>query len=93
MDAPDANSSPPRTTWFDGGLKSVDNPAVCTKSKPSKPLMMPLMSHRFCMDDRGDGPPTDTILLSTLASVFAVHVLLTHDSTKLLLPEIKRTKN
>ncbi|GFN81586.1 hypothetical protein PoB_000809200 [Plakobranchus ocellatus] len=44
-------------------------------------------------DDRGDGRPTDTTLLNTLAPVLVAHGLLTHGTTKLPSPATKRTKN
>ncbi|GFO29730.1 hypothetical protein PoB_005623500 [Plakobranchus ocellatus] len=47
----------------------------------------------FPWDDRGDGRPTDTTLLNTLAPVLVAHGLLTHGTTKLPFPATKRTKN
>ncbi|GFN78329.1 hypothetical protein PoB_000483500 [Plakobranchus ocellatus] len=47
----------------------------------------------FPWDDRGDGHPSDTTLLNTLAPVLVAHGLLTHGTTKLPLPATKRTKN
>ncbi|GFO09100.1 hypothetical protein PoB_003560500 [Plakobranchus ocellatus] len=47
----------------------------------------------FPWDNRGDGRPTDTTLLNTLAPVRVAHGLLTHGTTKLPLPPTKRTKN
>ncbi|GFO27692.1 hypothetical protein PoB_005419700 [Plakobranchus ocellatus] len=47
----------------------------------------------FPWDDRGDGHPSDTTLLNTLAPVLVAHGLLTHGTTKLPLPVTKRTKN
>ncbi|GFN83538.1 hypothetical protein PoB_001004400 [Plakobranchus ocellatus] len=47
----------------------------------------------FPWDDRGNGHPSDTTLLNTLAPVLVAHGLLTHSTTKLPLPATKRTKN
>ncbi|GFO43451.1 hypothetical protein PoB_006995600 [Plakobranchus ocellatus] len=38
----------------------------------------------FPWDDRGDGHPTDTTLLNTLAPVLVAHGLLTHDHNKVI---------
>ncbi|GFN93636.1 hypothetical protein PoB_002014200 [Plakobranchus ocellatus] len=46
----------------------------------------------FPWDDRGDGRPTVTTLLNTLAPVLVAHGLLTHGTTKLPSPATKRTK-
>ncbi|GFO04350.1 hypothetical protein PoB_003085500 [Plakobranchus ocellatus] len=57
----------------------------------------PTITHPYVfhvsMGDRGDGHPSDTTLLNTLAPVLVAHGLLTHGTTKLPSPATKRTKN
>ncbi|GFN97395.1 hypothetical protein PoB_002390100 [Plakobranchus ocellatus] len=62
---------------------------VAASSQPSHTITCSM----FPWDDRGDGHPSDTTLLNTLAPVLVPHGLLTHGTTKLPLPATKRTKN
>ncbi|GFO47474.1 hypothetical protein PoB_007397900 [Plakobranchus ocellatus] len=70
-------------TWHMQGV------TASASSQPSHTITCSM----FPWDDRGDGRPTDTTLLNTLAPVLVAHGLLTHGTTKLPLPATKRTKN
>ncbi|GFN84359.1 hypothetical protein PoB_001086500 [Plakobranchus ocellatus] len=70
--------------------------ADCETGVPASASSQPshtITCSMFPWDDRGDGHPSDTTLLNTLAPVLVAHGLLTHGTTKLPLPATKRTKN
>ncbi|GFO09010.1 hypothetical protein PoB_003551500 [Plakobranchus ocellatus] len=77
-----SNQTDNRKRWRRGVTASAS-------SQPSHTITCSM----FPWDDRGDGHPSDTTLLNTLAPVLVAHELLTHGTTKLPLPATKRTKN
>ncbi|GFO11112.1 hypothetical protein PoB_003761700 [Plakobranchus ocellatus] len=74
-------------------LKNADLTLMGVTASASSQPSHTITCSMFPWYDRGDGHPSDTTLLNTLAPVLVAHGLLTHGTTKLPLPATKRTKN